>query len=183
MKSRRHKVRKAHHHPDNAIFIRAAAIPAHMSETKTGVPASITIAQAVLESGWGRHHIGSANNYFGVKAHEHKGKIVIGSVATGYVDRRTREHIKGGDIFITDHFRQYANKTDSFIDHGLWIKSNQRYSKALKEYANSGDADAFARALQKHHYATDPHYAELLISIMKRHNLYKYNAKKLSNFE
>ena len=64
---------------------------------------------------------------------------------------------------------------DSFIDHGLFLKSNNRYQKILNNYEKDGDADAFASGLQKAGYATDPNYAKLLISIMKKNDLYKYN--------
>jgi flagellar protein FlgJ len=150
-----------------------------MSELQTGVPASITIAQAILESGWGKHHIGKANNYFGVKAQTVYGKVVYGSVATGFVDRTTKEHIKKSNtnIFITAHFRSYKNLAGSFLDHGLFLKYNPRYQKALTTYAKNRDADEFARGLQEGGYATDQHYAELLISIMKKHHLYQYNRK------
>jgi hypothetical protein len=58
-------------------FIKSAAIAAKKSETQTGVPASVIVAQAILESGWGEHHMGNANNYFGIKAQERNGKIVL----------------------------------------------------------------------------------------------------------
>lgn len=167
---------KAVHSPEYLKFIDDAAGPAQSSELQTGVPASITIAQAILESAWGKHHIGSANNYFGVKAQEDKkGNVSYGSIATGYVDTKTQEHIAGKDITITDHFRKYTNMTDSFTDHGMFLKNNSIYKSALDDYAKSGDADEFARGLQKVHYATDPNYAETLIKIMTQRKLYRYN--------
>ena len=157
-------------HQNKQIFIYQAAHPAQTSERLTGVPASITIAQAILESGWGKHHMGSANNYFGIKAQTSHGKVTFGNVATGYVDKETKEHIKklNKDISITAHFRSYKNMSDSFLDHGLFLKNNPRYHHALVNYAKTKDADEFAHGLQKAGYATDPHYAELLISIMKK---------------
>lgn len=64
---------------------------------------------------------------------------------------------------------------DSFTDHGRFLKDNNRYHKIIDNYAKDGDADTFAQGLQKAGYATDSGYAENLISIMKRHELYKYN--------
>ena len=66
---------------------------------------------------------------------------------------------------------------DSFLDHGIFPTSNKRYAKAIAAYAKSKDADEFARGLQKAGYATDPQYAKLLISLMKKNDLYKFNAK------
>jgi flagellum-specific peptidoglycan hydrolase FlgJ len=111
------------HSSEYLKFIDGAAVPAQSSELQTGVPASITIAQAILESAWGKHHIDSANNYFGVKAQENKkGNVSYGSIATGYVDTKTREHIAGNDITITAHFRSYKDMTDSLTDHGMFLK-------------------------------------------------------------
>lgn len=172
---------KKHHHATTSHaqnFVHSAAVPAQQSELHTGVPSSITIAQAILESGWGTHHIGAANNYFGVKAHNVKGKINTGTIAKEYVDVRTREHIHGKDIYIKDHFRKYKNMTESFIDHGLFLRQNKKYHQALDNYAKTGNADKFAHALQEAGYATDPNYAHLLIKIMKKYDLYRYNSRK-----
>lgn len=167
---------KAVHSPEYLKFIGTAVGPAQSSELQTGVPASITIAQGILESAWGKHHVGSANNYFGVKAQEdQKGVVGYGSIATGYVDTKTKEHIGGKDITITDHFRSYKNMTDSFTDHGMFIKNNVRYRAALDAYAKTGDAKAFAKGLQEAHYATDINYAKTLIKIMDQYKLYQYN--------
>lgn len=166
-------------HQVNHPFISQAASPARNSEQLTGVPASVTIAQAILESGWGKHHMGTANNYFGIKAQTVNGKISFGNIARGFVDQSTKEHIKklNKDITITAHFRSYKTMEDSFLDHGLFIKNNPRYSAALTNYSKNSNADDFALGLQKAGYATDPQYAKLLISIMKKYDLYQYNKK------
>lgn len=157
-------------------FIKSAADAAKKSEKQTGVPASVTIAQAILESGWGKHHMADANNYFGIKAQEKNGKIVFGDVATGYVDRLTKEYKNGKPYTVVAHFRSYKNMAGSFIDHGIFL-TGPRYQKALKAYAKSKDADEYARGLQTAGYATDPKYAAMLISLMKKYELYQYNAK------
>ena len=149
-----------------------------MSEQQTGVPASVIIAQAILESGWGESHMGDANNYFGIKAQVRNGKIEFGKVATGYVDKLTKEYDKNGKAYtIVARFRSYKNMADSFLDHGMFLTSNARYRKAIDAYAKSKDADEFARGLQKAGYATDPKYADMLISLMTKNDLYKFNAK------
>src|SRR5882672_7178570 len=163
---------------EQKAFIKSAADPAQQSEKKTGVPASVTISQAILESGWGEHHMGDANNYFGIKAQQGKdGKITFGDVATGFVDKITKEFDKNGKAFtVVAHFRSYKDMAGSFIDHGIFLTSNTRYRKALDAYAESKDADEFARGLQKAGYATDPNYAKTLISLMKKFELTQFNA-------
>ena len=159
----------------NAAFIRSAIKPAQISELETGVPASITLAQAILESGGGKHHIGTANNYFGVKAQKSSKGISYGEIASGFVEVKTREHLGSEDVFIKQPFRSYKSMTDSFRDHGLFLKKNKRYQSVIAEYAKTKNANDFAKGLQKAGYATDPNYAKLLISVMKKYNLYQYN--------
>src|SRR5471030_789213 len=79
---------------EKTAFIKLAGPAAQASEVETSVPASVTIAQAILESGWGKKHMGDANNYFGIKAQTKGGKVVFGDIATGYVDRPTKEFDK-----------------------------------------------------------------------------------------
>jgi len=62
-------------------------------KAQAGVPAAVTIAQAILESGWGEHHLGEANNYFGIKAFKRNGTIDFGSIAIGFAMIPTREVI------------------------------------------------------------------------------------------
>jgi flagellum-specific peptidoglycan hydrolase FlgJ len=162
---------------EQQAFIKKAGAAAKKSEAETGVPASVTIAQAILESGWGEHHMGDANNYFGIKAQERNGKIVFGDVAIGHVDMLTKEFDKNGTShMVVAHFRAYKDMAGSFIDHGIFLESNARYGKALGAYAKSKDADEFARGLQVAGYATDPNYAKTLISLMKKHDLYQFDA-------
>lgn len=162
--------------PKNLAFVRSAIVPAQESEKTTGVPASITIAQAILESGWGHHHIGDANNYFGVKAQSVGETVVYGDVASGYLDVPTREVFGGKSVIITDHFRTYKSMAASFTDHGLFLQKNNRYQSIIKAYAKDGNADAFAVGLQKAGYATDPLYAKTLKALMKKYDLYKHNS-------
>jgi flagellum-specific peptidoglycan hydrolase FlgJ len=174
----KHRSHHAKHSAANAQFIAEASIAAVQSELMTGTPAAITIAQAVLESGWGKHHIGRANNYFGVKAQTSGGQVTYGGVATGYVNVDTREHLKGKDVVISQPFRSYSSMGDSFVDHGQFLAQNRRYLPYLQDYQRDGDVRAFARGLQKAGYATDPLYAELLISIIDQYKLDQYNVKK-----
>ena len=172
---RNHKHTVASHQPATTGFITQAISPAQDSERVTGVPASVTMAQAILESGWGKHHMGGANNYFGVKAQSRHGQIQIGDVATGYVTKKTGEHLKGKNVTVDANFRSYKDMNGSFIDHGKFLVQNPRYSHAIANYQKTHDADGFARDIQKAGYATDPDYASKLIKMMKGHNLYQYN--------
>lgn len=177
-KHRKHAIHHANHSAANAQFIAAAATAAVQSEIATGTPAAITIAQAILESGWGKHHIGSANNYFGVKAQKKGDDVSWGALATGYVNVDTREHFKGKDVTLSQPFRSYSTMGDSFTDHGQFLAGNGRYRQYLQDYAANGDARAFARGLQKAGYATDPKYAELLIGLIDKYKLDQYDVKK-----
>lgn len=158
-------------------FLKEASAAAKKSQAATGVPASIVVAQAVLESGWGKSHMGGANNYFGIKAQEKNGKVDFGTIATGFVDKSTKEFDKNGNaFFVVAHFRAYKDMAGSFTDHGTFLRDGPRYQKAMTAYAANKDASEFARGLQKAGYATDPEYAKKLISIMTKNDLFKLNA-------
>ena len=162
---------------EQKAFIKTASVAAQKSEQETGVPASVTIAQAILESGWGEHHMGDANNFFGIKAQEDKnGKVTFGNVATGFIDKLTKEFKNGKAITVVAHFRAYKDMAGSFIDHGIFLTTNARYLKALKAYKETKDANEYARGLQKAGYATDPSYAKTLISLMTKFDLTQFNA-------
>ena len=163
----------------NAAFVQQAIPAAQASEQDSGVPASITLAQACIESGWGHHHIGGANNYFGIKAPIIHGKRNLGPIAIGFVIVATKEYDKNHRLYtIDDAFRQYTSMADSFRDHGIWIRDNSHYPGAVQAYLSSGDADAFARELERGGYAGSNNivYADSLIAMMKRHAFYQYNA-------
>ena len=169
---RHHSVHQALHGAGHANFIKSASISAKQSELLTGVPASITVAQAILESGWGEKHIGLANNYFGVKAHVVDGKLADGGLATGYVVTKTGEHIGGKNIKVSANFRSYKSMADSFTDHGQFLRDNPRYHSILDAYQKTGDVTEFSKGLQKAGYATDPGYADNLIFNITKYKLH-----------
>jgi len=134
---------------------------AEEAEQSTGVPAKFMLGQAALETGWGKRVIrnadgSSSNNLFGIKA----GPSWKGKVATAV----TTEYVNGKPHARVERFRAYASHAEAFKDYANMLSSNPRYQKVL---AHGGDATSFARGLQHAGYATDPHYATKLASIIK----------------
>ncbi len=147
-------------------FIASVAEAAVESADATGVPASVTIAQAILESYWGSSRLAhEANNYFGIKAQTRGG-------SAGSVWFDVWEVIGGRSVMQSQAFRAYKTIAESFVDHGLFFVENGRYGGAT---AAKDDAKQFARALNRAGYATDPTYASKLIGLMDRYNLYRYD--------
>jgi flagellar protein FlgJ len=149
-------------------FILTAAEAARESQRVTGVPASVTIAQAILETFWGTSRLARENNnYFGIKAREHPG-------TAGVVWYDVWEVINGASVMQSAPFRAYKSPADSFVDHGQFFQQNPRYAAAL---AARDDPRQFAREINRAGYATDPGYAPKLIGLMDRFNLYAYDLK------
>ena len=148
-------------------FIDTVGQAAKRSQAATGVPASVTVAQAILESDWGRSRLTrQGNNLFGIKA--------LGGVVgpAGVVSLATWEHVDNSDVVVQAPFRAYFTIDQSIDDHGRFFVANKRYAGAL---AVARDAQAFARAIQAAGYATDPAYAGKLIGLMDKYNLYRFD--------
>jgi flagellum-specific peptidoglycan hydrolase FlgJ len=179
-------LRKAIHESPTAIFLKKAILAAQKSEKETGVPASITVAQACVESAWGKLFFGpEVNNYFGIKADPIHGVPNVGKIATGWGMEPTKEEItnKDGERIMVPKiapFRTYKNMADSFTDHGSFLVANPKYRPILNAYAKTGDADVFAKGLQACGYATASNYAATLTKIMQQKNLYQYYLVKRS---
>ena len=121
------------------------------------IPASITLAQACLESDNGNSRLAvRGNNHFGIKCHDWKGKKI-------YHDDDERREC----------FRSYPSVYDSFMDHSRFLTSKSRYA-ALFEL-KLPDYRGWARGLKKAGYATSPKYAEMLIRIIEENGLYRYD--------
>jgi flagellum-specific peptidoglycan hydrolase FlgJ len=147
-------------------FIASIADAAVQSADQTGVPASVTIAQAILESYWGSSRLAhDANNYFGIKAQTRGG-------SAGSLTFDVWEVIGGRNVVQTQAFRAYNTIAESFVDHGLFFLENSRYASAM---AVKDDARQFAVQINRDGYATDPSYASKLIGLMDRYNLYRYD--------
>jgi len=160
--------------PNHAAFIQSTVQPAQASQAETMVLASVTIAQAILESDWGESHLAHvANNYFGIKASRNSdGSVYYGHIAIGYVEEPTKEVINGQSVTVKALFRKYRGTADSFRDHGHFLRDNPRYASAFQ---HTHDPNEFVRQLQHDGYATDPQYASKLIHLMQTYNLYQYD--------
>jgi len=126
------------------------------------IPASITLAQGILESGSGNSRLAQkANNHFGIKCHKGwTGK-------TFYMDDDAKDEC----------FRKYNKVEDSYRDHSLFLTQRGRYS-FLFEY-DTKDYKSWAYGLKKAGYATNPKYPQLLIRIIEKYDLAQYDSGKI----
>ena len=144
-------------------FIGAIAPGAVAAQRKYGVPTSVTIAQAIVESGWGESQLATQDhNLFGIK----------GTGPAGSDPQQTWEYVNGQQVTSTSQFRVYHNTAQSIDDHGRLLATSPYYRKPMADRRNP---DAFAAALTGV-YATDLDYGAKLISLMKRYDLYRYDA-------
>lgn len=126
-----------------------------------GIPASITLAQGILESGSGKSELArKSNNHFGIKCHDWKGDRV-------YHD----------DDLLQECFRKYKNPNYSFRDHSLFLKHRSRYGKLFKLPID--DYQGWSYGLKAAGYATDPSYPKKLIGIIERYDLHQYDDEVL----
>lgn len=125
-----------------------------------GVLPSVTAAQAILESGWGKSSLSTlAHNLFGIKADA--------SWTGSYVTYPTQEYVNGAYVTVNAKFREYATNSDSVQDHGAFLAENSRYSNII----GNTDYASVVNDLQSDGYATDPAYASSLLSIIQQYKL------------
>jgi flagellar protein FlgJ len=149
-------------------FLAATTQAARAASQHTGVPVSVTVAQAILESDWGRSELTtSANNYFGIKA--------FGALGSdGVVWMPTAEFDQQGGVYQTvSPFRAYRSLTDSVLDHDLMLGRSSRYAQTMQA---ANDPREFATRLAQAGYSTDPEYADKLIALMDRYDPYRLDA-------
>lgn len=138
---------------------------AQEAESKYGIPASITLAQIVLESGGGKGGglsklAANYNNLFGQKAGKNESGVTL----------QTTEYIQGKPVPSSAKFKVYDSVAESIDDHGKkWGVSRVGQQNSIEEYAD---------ALVKEGYATDPSYSSLLLSIIKDRDLTQYDSGK-----
>ena len=128
---------------------------------KYKIPASITLAQGILESGNGNSTLARrANNHFGIKCHDNwRGKTM-----------------KWDDDARNECFRKYKNVAESYRDHSKFLKNRGRYSSLFRFKITN--YSAWARGLQKAGYATNKKYSSLLIRVIEENRLYRFDNKK-----
>jgi flagellum-specific peptidoglycan hydrolase FlgJ len=145
------------------------AVPAALeSQRATGVPASITLAQAILESGWGQTGLAKkAFNFFGIKAAHH-------AAPDSYVEMPTHEVVNGHSVEEMADFACYASAQDSFKAHALLLAQASRYAPAMAVRTNPAK---FAAAIQKCGYSTNPDYAQGLMRLVSEFDLTQYDAR------
>lgn len=140
-------------------FIEALLPHAKKAAKELGIPARVLVAQAALETGWGRHQIRNADgsssyNLFGIKANA--------GWSGDRVTTQTNEFEGGRFEKQSAQFRAYGSIAEAFDDYAHFLKSNPRYGDALR---HQGSAHQFVSGLQKAGYATDPGYASKILRI------------------
>lgn len=140
-------------------FIETLLPHAEKAAKELGIPARVLVAQAALETGWGRHQIRNADgspsyNLFGIKANA--------GWSGDRVTTRTTEFEGGRFEKQSASFRAYGSIAEAFDDYAHFLKSNPRYGDALR---HQGSAHHFVGGLQKAGYATDPGYASKILRI------------------
>lgn len=126
---------------------------------RTGIPASITLAQGMLESDYGRSYLArKVNNHFGIKCH-----------STWQGERAYKDDDRKNECF-----RSYNNVKDSYRDHSDFLVTGSRYKDLFR--LSSTDYKGWAHGLKKAGYATDPDYASLLIRKIDEYGLHAFDA-------
>src|SRR5262249_32989306 len=156
-----------HDRSSQQAFIDAVAPGAIAAQRKYGVPASVTIAQAIDESGWGQSALATQDhNLFGIK----------GTGPAGSVSLPTQEYQNGQLVATASSFRVYNNVAESIEDRGRLLASSGYYRQSMADRRNP---DAFAQSLTGI-YATHPSSGTKLVSLMQQYHLYRYDVAPLA---
>ncbi|MEF3077723.1 glucosaminidase domain-containing protein [Winogradskyella poriferorum] len=146
-----------------AVYIATYADIAKEEMRRYKIPASITLAQGILESASGKGRLAvKANNHFGIKCHGWTGAKIY------HDDDRSQEC-----------FRKYKEAKSSYEDHSKFLTGRGRYADLFK--LKQDDYKGWARGLKKAGYATDRKYPDKLISLIERYKLYEYDEEVLSS--
>ena len=148
-------------------FIADIAPAAQQMQANYGVHASISIAQAILESDWGESELSAVyNNLYGMKGDNPENTVRL----------MTSEYYNGEWVTIQANFRVYGSWAESVQDHALLFVNGTTWDP--DQYAPVLQAATYqeaAQAIQDRGYATDPDYAEKLIAVIEQHALYEYD--------
>ena len=151
---------------DNEAYIQKYYKIAMREMNDYGIPASITLAQGILESAAGTSRLAvQANNHFGIKCH----------------NDWSGEKIYHDDDKNNECFRKYERAEESFIDHSQFLKDRARYSFLFE--LDKTDYKAWAKGLKQAGYATDPNYPNRLITLIEKYELYKYDKQSFTSNE
>lgn len=157
---------------------------------QTGIPASVTLAQAAIESAWGAAAF--QDNFFGIKAGSKwsgKTQLLRTTEVLSYssVDEAKAHGVEFPSVIgiepsaqfpgkyiwhIRDNFRAYDTPLEGFLDHANFFHVNSRYAEALKD---ENDAAKFADDIAKAGYSTTPNYAQVIIGVVNQYNLTQYD--------
>ena len=148
--------------PKVDAFVDKLAEPAQAASAATGIPARFIIGQAALESGWGKSEIRksdgtTSHNVFGIKATKDWTGKTVSTVTTEYVNGKPQRTV--------EKFRAYDSYQEAMTDYASMLKGNPRYAQVIN---SAHDVNGFANGMQRAGYATDPHYAKKLMSIMQK---------------
>lgn len=151
---------------EHANFIQTVSSGAKKTYDEYGIFPSVTIAQAIIESGWGTSDKAQqCNNLFGIKAD---------STWTGEkMDLPTKEWQNGGMVDVMASWRAYATWEDSIEDHGKMLREKPRY--AQNGVFSAPNYEEQIKAIKKAGYATDPNYVKSICSIINRLDLWQYD--------
>jgi peptidoglycan hydrolase FlgJ len=146
-------------------FLQRLLPHAQVASASTGIPAQFMMGQAALETGWGKTEIRGADgqnshNLFGIKAGDSWRGRTVDIVTTEYVNGKPQKQV--------DSFRAYDSYAEAFSDYANLLRANPRYQNVI---AQGQDAAGFAQGLQDAGYATDPKYAQKLMSVIKQFKL------------
>ena len=144
-------------------WLKSMVTAAQLTQRKYGVPASVTLAQCILESAWGTSQLSRrANNYFGVKSIQ----------GQDYAEFTTREVVSGRSVVELARFARYPSAIESFEAHAKLIAKIERYRPAM---AVLPDVEKFCYQIQGCGYSTDPDYGMRLMDLIDYHELQQYD--------
>lgn len=147
-------------------FTQAQITAAQAAQKKWAVPASVTLAQFAIESGYGKYMPGGPSSYngFGIKAAGNQ----------PYVVSRTREVINGKSVYIDAKFRKFSGWAEAFDEHGRLLATVGVYHDAMVAWRDHHDLDGGV-CLMGRHYATAPDYATVILSVIHSQALQQFD--------